>query len=478
MGMPSRILSLAALAAALAAFPAPAFEVSVVHGKRTLSGVVTFAEPGANVFFMATGGDEFWRCATSGGGANVAVGDVVEVSGEVLPHTVNNRIDHCEAKVVGHDESRVPEFEHVSISQLNAHPASGSAEPDRFASLVSVAGKVVDVNRRLDTVQTILSDGEKCVGVNFRMKSDAPLAEGLAIGAIARARGVYVYVTEPRNSPHPVFTGISGPLVMLASPDDIEVLTRPPFWTPLRAWIVVGMGVFVGFGLLFWVVSLRRTVSRQVKVIEKALREKAVADGARRERLRLSHDLHDDFQQLLSGTMFRISAALNWLAEGDSQKAREQLEKATANLVHTQSQLRTVLWGLQEESEGPRSLMGLFHYAAGRMAHWEGVVEITSTGSEPALARTIAGGLLMILQEAVGNAIRHGQAKHVKVNVAFGNGHLGMTVVDDGCGFDTVEHARGLGLGSMDERAKALGGSFRIESSPDAGTKVTVEIPI
>ena len=201
------------------------------------------------------------------------------------------------------------------------------------------------------------------------MKSDAPLAEGLAIGAIARARGVYVYVTEPRNSPHPVFTGISGPLVMLASPDDIEVLTRPPFWTPLRAWIVVGMGVFVGFGLLFWVVSLRRTVSRQVKVIEKALREKAVADGARRERLRLSHDLHDDFQQLLSGTMFRISAALNWLAEGDSQKAREQLEKATANLVHTQSQLRTVLWGLQEESEGPRSLMGLFHYAAGRMAH-------------------------------------------------------------------------------------------------------------
>ncbi len=322
MGMSLRILLMVALGASLAAFPASAFEVSVVHGKRALSGVVTFAEPSANVFFMATGGD-FWRCSTVAGGANVAVGDVVEVSGEVLPHTVNNRIDHCETKVVGHDESRVPEFEHVSVSQLNAHPASGSAEPDRFASLVSVAGKVVDVNRRLDTVQTILSDGEKCVGVNFRMKSDAPLTEGLAIGAIVRANGVYVYVTEPRNSPHPVFTGISGPLVMLASPDDIEVLTHPPFWTPLRAWIAVGMGAFIGFGLVFWVVSLRRTVSRQVKVIEKALMEKAVADGARRERLRLSHDLHDDFQQLLSGTMFRISAALNWLAEGDVQKVRE-----------------------------------------------------------------------------------------------------------------------------------------------------------
>ena len=476
--MSLRILSMVALVALLAALSASAFEVSVVHGKRKLDGVVTFVERDGNIFFMATGAGENWRCSARQGTSDVSVGDVVEISGEVLPQTVNNRIDYCDAKVVGRGEGRLPEYEGVSISQLNVHPASGSAEPDRFASLVTVAGKVVDVNRRLDTVQTILSDGERCVGVNFRMKADAPLAEGLAIGAMVRVKGVYVYVTEPRNTPHPIFTGISSPLVMLASPDDLEVLTRPPFWTPVRVWIAVGMGAFVGFGLLFWVVSLRRTVSRQVKVIEKALMEKAVADGARRERLRLSHDLHDDFQQLLSGTMFRLSAALNWLAEGDSQKTREQLEKATANLVHTQSQLRTVLWGLQEESEGPRSLMGLFRYAAGRMAHWEGVVEITSTGSEPALARTIAGGLLMILQEAVGNAIRHGQAKHVKVNVAFGDGHLVMTVMDDGCGFDTVEHARGLGLGSMDDRAKALGGSFRIESAPGAGAKVTVEIPI
>jgi len=467
-----------AILSVLASPKADAFEVSVVHGKRTLEGVVTFAENGGSLFFLATEDEECWRCSLQRGGASLSVGDIVKVSGEVLPQTVNNRIDYCEAKVLGHDEGRVPEYESVSVAQLNAHPASGSAEPDRFSRLVSVSGKVVDVNRRVDTVQTILSDGDRCVGVSFRMKSDAPLADGFAIGAMVRVKGVYVYVTEPRNTPHPVFTGISSPLVMLASPDGLEVLTRPPFWTPVRVWVVVGMGAFVGFGLVFWVVSLRRTVSRQVTVIEKALRDKAVADGARRERLRLSHDLHDDFQQLLSGTMFRISAAVNWLGAGDPDKARAQLEKATANLVHTQSQLRAVLWGLQEESEGPKSLVELFRYAAGRMAHWDGVVEITSSGGEPALARTIAGGLLMILQEAVGNAIRHGQAKHVKVDVAFSAGRLVMTVTDDGSGFETAEHARGLGLGSMDERAKSLGGVFCIESSPGSGAKVTVEIPI
>ena len=454
-----------------------AFEVTVRHGMMSLSGVVTHADTGSDVMFILSNDGEWWRCSKSPD-IVVKAGDLVSVTGTVLPQTVNNRIDFCQVEVTGHDASLVPECESVTVGQLNAHPASGSAEPDRFARLVSVAGRVVDVNRRLDTVQTILSDGEKCVGVNFRMKSDTPLAEGLAIGAIVRAKGVYVYVTEPRNSSHLVFTGISGPLVMLASPDDLEVLTRPPFWTPLRARIAVGMVAFLGFGLVFWVVSLHRTVARQVKVIEKALRERAVADGARRERLRLSHDLHDDFQQLLSGTMFRISAALNWLAEGDSEKVRTQLEKATGNLVHTQSQLRAVLWGLQEESEGPGSLIELFRYASRRMAHWEGVVEITSSGREPTLARTVAGSLLMILQESVGNAIRHGRTTRVKVHVAFGEDGLVLTVEDNGCGFDTAVHARGLGLGGMDDRAKALGGTFRIESAAGRGSKVIVEVPI
>ena len=176
--------------------------------------------------------------------------------------------------------------------------------------------------------------------------------------------------------------------------------------------------------------------------------------------------------------MFRISAALNWLAEGDSGKARAQLEKATGNLMHTQSQLRTVLWGLQEESEGPGSLIELFRYASRRMAHWEGVVEITSSGREPTLARTVAGSLLMILQESVGNAIRHGRATCVKVHVAFGENGLVLEVEDNGCGFDTAVHARGLGLGGMDDRAKALGGTFRIESAAGRGSKVIVEVPI
>ena len=448
------------------------------HGARTLTGTVTFAEPKGVFFFFKTDEGECWRAAPNPDQPDCHPGDRVTVRGEVLYQTVNNRIDHCNVEILGHLSDFHPEYEIVSVSQLHEHPVTGSTEPDRFARLVSVSGRVTDVNRRVSSVQVMISDGQTSLSAAFPLAEDRQLPEGLSLGALVRIKGGYSYVTLPTSSRHPVFEGITQPTVMLLSADDLEVLTKPPFWTPVRVWTAVGLASFVGVGLLFWGVSLRRTVARQVKVIETALRERAIADGVRRERLRLSHDLHDDFQQLLAGTMFRISAAQNWLDENEPGKVREQLEKATINLVHTQSQLRTVLWGLQEESEGPGSLTDLFRYAAGRMAHWEGVVTIESSGKEPPLARTMAGGLLMILQEAVGNAIRHGEAKHVSVEVRFEENRLALSVSDDGSGFDCAQHGHGLGLGSMEDRARQLGGTFTVTSEPGKGTVVKVEVPI
>lgn len=477
--MKTKTLSiLACAAAAFCTLCAGAYEVTVAHGKRTLRGVVTCSGQDAPCFFMHTDDGEWWRAGLARDVSAPLIGDVVEVGGEVLRQTVNNRIDHCSVKVVGHDESLIPGYENATPTQLNEHPASGSPGPDRFARRISVEGCVFDVNRRHSSVQLQISDGGGSISVSFAIPSSSPLPAGLETGAIVRAKGTYAYVTLPLHATQPVFTGITMPTLMLSSPADLEVLTAPPFWTPLRLSILGGGAIMVWLALVVWVAVLRRTVNRQVKVIERALRENAIADGVRRERLRLSHDLHDDFQQLLAGTMFQISAALNWLAENNADKVREQLEKATANLVHTQSQLRTVLWGLQEESEGPGRLIDLFRYVSGRMAHWEGVVSIASTGHEPALARTIAGGLLMILQESVGNAIKHGGARHVDVSVAFEKGRLVLVVKDDGSGFDVTAHSRGLGLVSMGDRARALGGTFSLTSELGKGTEVKVEVPV
>lgn len=456
---------------------AVAYEIPVTGGPRAVTGVVAFSNVGERYFFLRAKADEWWRCALADGETRPNVGDVAEVSGEVFQQTVNRRLDNCHIRVTGHSDSRVPQYEVVTIEDLLQHPVYGTDVPDRFGRLVTVAGKVMDVNRRLKAVQTILSDGRRQIGVNFNLDDTKPLPEGLVRGAMVRVSGVYVYVTEPERQGRK-FTGIAQPLVMLTGVSDLEILDLPPFWTTTRVVTASAVAFAVTVFLILWVWFLRRTVARQVKVIEQALRDRSVAEGERRERLRLSHDLHDDFQQLLSGSLFRLTAALNWMDGNDPAQAREQLEKAKTDLVHTQSQLRAVLWGLKEESEGPGSLVELFRYAAGRMAHWAGCVEIESSGKEPRLARTMAGGLLMVLQEAVGNALRHGHARHVRVGVDFNGEMLVLRIADDGCGFDPANHPVGLGLTGMEDRVRALGGRFEIRSRPGEGAVVTVEVKV
>jgi signal transduction histidine kinase len=84
-----------------------------------------------------------------------------------------------------------------------------------------------------------------------------------------------------------------------------------------------------------------------------------------------------------------------------------------------------------------------------------------------------------IAQEAVHNALRHAAAEHIEVTLDARDGALALTVADDGAGFDAAApalRARRLGLTSMEERARALGGTLAVESRPGAGTRVRLEV--
>lgn len=83
-------------------------------------------------------------------------------------------------------------------------------------------------------------------------------------------------------------------------------------------------------------------------------------------------------------------------------------------------------------------------------------------------------------QKALGNALRHARATTVAVEVTLDGPALVLVVRDDGVGFDPAARsvrARHLGLISMRERARRLGGSLRIRSAPGAGTTVRLECP-
>src|SRR2546421_10000568 len=85
--------------------------------------------------------------------------------------------------------------------------------------------------------------------------------------------------------------------------------------------------------------------------------------------------------------------------------------------------------------------------------------------------------VLRIAQEALHNAVRHAGARQVTIRLRPGT----LEVTDDGTGFDPADpelRSRHLGLTSMEERARRLGGRLRLSSTPGAGTTVRLEVAV
>ena len=93
------------------------------------------------------------------------------------------------------------------------------------------------------------------------------------------------------------------------------------------------------------------------------------------------------------------------------------------------------------------------------------------------LEASVESALFRIAREALVNAAKHASATRVRVSLAEQGGRVALSIEDDGVGFDPATPAPGhWGLESMSERARAIGGTLRIESGPSQGTCVTVHV--
>ena len=95
------------------------------------------------------------------------------------------------------------------------------------------------------------------------------------------------------------------------------------------------------------------------------------------------------------------------------------------------------------------------------------------------LSRGTSLALFRILQEALGNAAKHAQAKQITVRLARNGDMVSLVIADDGVGFDRSQltPTRGLGLITIRERAAQLNGKFECDTAPGRGTTITVVIP-
>ena len=193
------------------------------------------------------------------------------------------------------------------------------------------------------------------------------------------------------------------------------------------------------------------------------------------ERSRIARDLHDDISQQLAVLTIDLKQ-LERTAQGPAQtvaaealKRAEDIGESVRELSHRLHPATLRVMGLVDAVNGLKKEL-LYPGVTIAFTH-EGVPATLPPGFTLCLFR--------VVQEALQNANKHSQARNVSVDLTGTSDGIALTIVDDGVGFDVdAAWRRGLGLISMRERVEAIGGTFGLRSSPGAGTRLEVSVPV
>jgi signal transduction histidine kinase len=197
------------------------------------------------------------------------------------------------------------------------------------------------------------------------------------------------------------------------------------------------------------------------------------------ERNRLALELHDVVSQKLFSVMLTAEAAAAQL-DCDPDAARAQLERTRELARESLDELRSLILGLRPPELERDGLEGALRKELEMLARIHGIeIDLEIEGADPPVGSNGEGerefAILRIAHEALNNAVRHAGADHVTVRLSQRPDVVTVEVRDDGVGFDPHSaevRSRHLGLTSMEERARELGGRLEIRSAPGSGTTV------
>ncbi len=208
----------------------------------------------------------------------------------------------------------------------------------------------------------------------------------------------------------------------------------------------------------------------QTARLQTRLRHVAVME----DRLRIARDLHDSVIQ----DLFAVGLGLQGLvSQVDDQGVAELLDRSVDTLDEAVNRLRHYVFELRETVRPTTGLDDRVQALVARMGSvYPARVRLTLDAFE---SHDSDDELLLILTEALSNALRHSNAENVEIRLGRDDDHVVLLVSDDGIGFDDARPSEaGMGLASMRTRAHGLGGRMEVRSTPGEGTTVEVRFPV
>jgi signal transduction histidine kinase len=197
------------------------------------------------------------------------------------------------------------------------------------------------------------------------------------------------------------------------------------------------------------------------------------------ERNRLAMDLHDGIGQDLVVMKMRVSNALENAVD---QSEINYLDNLLSNLDNTITDLKAILHNLKPkvlEEFGLEAALVTMSSRIKKEFNLKG--QVSFTGFNGRMDNAFELTIYRIVQEALNNIVKHSKAGEFDINLLSSDGSIRILISDDGVGFnyeETLSSLSGFGLKGMRERIENNHGSLNIESSPDTGTLLIIELPI
>ncbi|MGH9640325.1 MAG: histidine kinase, partial [Bryobacteraceae bacterium] len=335
------------------------------------------------------------------------LGDEIEVTGTPTGSEFAPRLQASAVHLLWDRTLLVP----LSISSTQA--ASGMFD----SSLVEVRGFLRSKSRQPDgTVVLTIGDESQSFTAVLKHTLSSRAYDRWEPGSWLRVHGICV-IHRPSPADNSVFT------ILARSPDDIEVLAGPPWWSGERVFRLIVPALLLILSVFVLYVRIERWKMR----------------GILNERERLAHDMHDTLAQSFAGVGFHLQGIRNSLRGAAAPGApglMEKLDVACELVAQTHREASANIAALHPDAdEGSDLLVALEHYVIRMFNPGNSPLVITREGSPRQFSLPVRDALFQIGREAISNVIRHSHASHIALSLRYEMYSAVLEIRDDGIGF-------------------------------------------
>lgn len=443
--------------------PAKEFPVSALlrfapgmeaHHRVRVRGVVEYQHLGTDLFLQVQG--KGLRVLTPQS-TPLAVGDLVDVLGFPAMGGISPILENAVFHRLGHGNGPDP----VRIDFDKPWEQFDSV-------LVTTDAKLLSRQAQPDGIRLMLQKGDAVFDATLPPGFSADAA--IPLNSIVRVTGICL-VRSGGLWRIPESLGM-----LLRSPQDMIVLRAPSWWN-LRhtVWLLV-ITVSILLVVTAWVVLLGRRLREQIFITRQKLKHSAVLE----ERNRIARELHDTLEQELAGITMQLDLATDCFQHAP-RVAKQALETARDMSRHSMIEARRSVWDLRCQLLEHGDLVSAISQIVEPLASGDHAkVNVAIKGTPVRLSGQKEMNVLRIAQEAVANAVKHGHAHHVDIELLYTSTAVCLNVIDDGCGFHASKSAPTghFGLLDMRERAHSMGSELSVESELERGTHICLTVAL